>query len=161
RVPVRNSAVLLVHLHSGSYVFHGGEAGTLEAVRVAFASETPVISVGYRRLPDHPFPAALDDAVAVWAALAPAHDPAATALFGCSAGDGLSMATMLALVERGGPVPGALFLGSPWADLTKTVDRNFANVGVDNVLVTYDGTLGAAATPYTGGTSRAFHSSRR
>ena len=90
-------------------------------------TKMPVISVDYRMPPDHPFPAALDDTLKVWAELMKDRDPAKTGLFGSSAGGGLAMATVLRLKAQGAPFPGALFLGTPWADLTKTGDTYFAN----------------------------------
>lgn len=142
---------LLVHLHGGAYVFNGGEAGTAEAAVAAHFGKISVLSVDYRTAPDHPFPAALDDAVAVWKAVLEKHDPARTGLFGTSAGGGLTMATVLRLREMGLPLPGALFLGTPWTDLSKTGDTYFINAGVDNTLDTYDGGLELAAKLYAGG----------
>ncbi|MCI0639949.1 MAG: alpha/beta hydrolase [Gemmataceae bacterium] len=142
---------LLVHLHGGAYVFNGGEAATCEAALVAHCSKTSVLSVDYRMPPDHPFPAALDDAVAVWQALVKDHDPAKMALFGTSAGAGLAMAAVLKLKETGTSLPAALYLGTPWVDLTKTGDTFFTNDRVDNILVTYDGLIEAAAMLYAGG----------
>jgi acetyl esterase/lipase len=54
------------------------------------------------------------------------------------------------LKEEGGPLPGVLFLGTPWADLTKTGDTYFANAEVDNSLVSYEGVLDASARLYAG-----------
>jgi hypothetical protein len=65
---------LLVHAHGGAFVLNGGEAATTEATLVADACKTRAISIDYRMPPDHPFPAALDDVVAVWKALLATHD---------------------------------------------------------------------------------------
>jgi monoterpene epsilon-lactone hydrolase len=105
--------------------------------------------------PEYPFPAALDDTLKVWTALMKTHDARKTGLFGSSAGGGLAMATVLRLKAQGSPLPGALFLGTPWADLTKTGDTYFANDTVDNVLVSYEGVLEAAAQLYAGAHSLA------
>jgi len=150
-VPMANQKRLLVHLHGGAYVFFGGDAGAGEGVLLAHISKMPVISVDYRMPPDHPFPAALDDAIAVWNAVISDHDRTKTALFGTSTGGGLALATVLKLKEQGAPLPGALFLGTPWADLSKTGDTYFANDRVDNALVTYDGLLEEAAKLYAAG----------
>ena len=104
---------LLVHVHGGAYVFNGGEAGTWEALLVANACRTRVLSVDYRMPPDHPFPAALDDAVAVWKALLADHDAERMALFGTSAGGGLAMATVLHLKELKLALPAVMFVGTP------------------------------------------------
>jgi monoterpene epsilon-lactone hydrolase len=149
-VPAAKRSRLLVHFHGGAYVFNGGEASTSEATVVAHASETVVLSVDYRMPPEHPFPAALDDAVAVWKAVIAEHEPERTGLFGTSAGGGLAMAAVLELQQRRLPLPGALFLGSPWADLSKTGDTYFTNAGVDNLIPRYEGLLAAAALLYAG-----------
>lgn len=57
---------LLINLHGGGYVLNGGDASTGEAVLGAHYSGMKAIAVDYRMAPGHPFPAALDDAVAVW-----------------------------------------------------------------------------------------------
>lgn len=150
-VPPENRRRLLVHLHGGAYVFGAGEAGTAEAILVARSGKTPVLSVDYRMPPDHPFPAALNDAVAVWRAVLRDQHPARTALFGTSAGGGLTMATVLRLRQLRVPLPGALFIGTPWTDLSKTGDTYFTNEGVDNVLTTYDGGIESAARLYAAG----------
>lgn len=149
-VPPENEGRTLVHVHGGAYVFFGGDAATGEAAMIAHATRTEVISVDYRMPPDHPFPAALDDSLAVWREVIKGRDPARSALFGSSAGGGLAMATVLRLKGQGEPLPGVLFLGTPWADLTKTGDTYFANADVDNSLVSYEGLLEASAKLYAG-----------
>lgn len=150
-VAPENAGRLLVHLHGGAYVYGGGEAGTCEAIIAAHFGRAPVLSVDYRMPPEHPFPAAVDDAVAVWSEVLKTHDPARVALFGTSAGGGLTMASVLRLKELWLPLPGVLFLGTPWTDLSKTGDTYFINEGIDNVLPTYDGPLEAAAMSYAAG----------
>ncbi len=65
-VPERNRHRLLIHIHGGGYVYNPGEAGTLEAVLMAAFGGFTVISFDYRMPPDAPYPAAMDDAMAVW-----------------------------------------------------------------------------------------------
>ncbi len=149
-VPPENEARTFVHVHGGAYVFFGGDAATGEAAMIAHATKTPVISIDYRMPPDHPFPTALEDTLAVWRSVMSGRDPAKSALFGSSAGGGLTMATVLKLKEARDPMPSVLFLGTPWADLTKTGDTYFANDTVDNTLVSYEGLLQAAAKLYAG-----------
>ena len=64
--PARNQARVLLHLHGGARVFNPGEAGTREAILMAGLAGFRVLSVDYRMPPDFPYPAALDDAVAVY-----------------------------------------------------------------------------------------------
>jgi len=149
-VPPENEARTFVHVHGGGYVFFGGDAATGEAAMIAHATRTPVISIDYRMPPDHPFPAALDDTIAVWKEATKGRDPQKSALFGTSAGGGLTMAAVQSLKASGSPLPGVLFIGTPWADLTKTGDTYFANAEVDNALVSYEGVLEAAAKLYAG-----------
>lgn len=142
---------LLVHLHGGGYVLFPGEAGAGEGMMMAGYAGFEVISVDYRMAPDHPFPAGLDDTAAVWRALAAERDPKEMAVFGSSAGGGLTLALMLQLKAEGLPLPGAIATGSPWADLTGGGDSLRANEFVDNVLVSNSGWVGGAATLYAAG----------
>jgi acetyl esterase/lipase len=145
-----NRGRLLMHVHGGAYVLFGGLAATGEAILVAHYTRMETVSVDYRMPPDFPFPSAVDDSVAVWRELIKIHNPRSMALFGTSAGGGLTLATVLKLKELGVPLPGALMAGTPWADLSKTGDTEFTNEYIDNVLVRYDGELAAEARLYAG-----------
>ncbi|MBW2389462.1 MAG: alpha/beta hydrolase [Deltaproteobacteria bacterium] len=142
---------LLVHVHGGAYVFNGGEAATWEALLVAHACRTRVLSVDYRMPPDHPFPAALDDAVAVWKTLLADHDPKRMALFGTSAGGGLAMATVLRLKEFKLALPAVMFVGTPASDCSKTGDSLFLNAEVDSSLGRYEGAVEDCLKLYAAG----------
>jgi monoterpene epsilon-lactone hydrolase len=150
-VPAENKNRLIVHVHGGAFVFNAGVAGTGEAVLLADACKTPALSIDYRMPPDHPFPAAADDVLAVWKAVAPEHDPDKTAMAGTSAGASLIMTTMLRLKELNLPRPAAAFLGTPAADLSKTGDTMYLNAEVDNALGRYEGRLEACAKLYAAG----------
>lgn len=141
----------VLHLHGGGYVFGAGESGTGEAALVAAHTGRQVLSLDYRMPPDAPFPAALDDAVAVWRALSASTDPRRIAIEGTSAGGGLALALMLRCKDEGLPLPGALALGSPFADLTDVGDSLRTNEWVDNVIVTYDAYIAKAAKLYADG----------
>ncbi len=149
--PARAGRVL-VHLHGGGYVLGGGEAGVAEGLLGAHYARAPVLSVDYRMPPDHPFPAAVDDAVAVWRAVIEGHAPASVGVFGTSAGGGLMLAMVLKLKALGLPLPGALAPGTPWADLTGQSDSYAVNRGVDGRLTQYDGVAEAMARIYAGET---------
>ena len=146
-----HAAHLFVHLHGGGYFLGGGDASVEEAVLIAARVQIPVLSIDYRMPPAHPFPAALDDVVAVWEHILTEQSAAMLALGGTSAGGGLVLAAVHKLVELGWPVPGAIFVGTPWADLTKTGDTLFINEGIDRGLIGYELTLSAAAQLYSGG----------
>lgn len=138
----------LLHFHGGAYVIYGGEASLAEAVLGAHYSRTRVISVDYRMPPDHPFPAAVDDAAAAYLALAASVDPKRIGVFGTSAGGGLLLAMTLRLKALGAPLPGALAPSTPWADLAGESDSYRVNEGVDGVLPSYKGVLEGAAKLY-------------
>jgi monoterpene epsilon-lactone hydrolase len=120
-----------VHIHGGAFVFGGGEAAVREALWMADGCKARVLSIDYRRPPVHPFPAAIEDAVAVWKAVIQRQDAAATPLFGTSAGGNLTLATTLKLKELGLPLPGALFTGTPAVDLKETSDTWITLQGLD------------------------------
>jgi monoterpene epsilon-lactone hydrolase len=141
---------LLINLHGGGYVLNGGEASTGEAVLGAHYSGLKVISVDYRMAPDHPFPAAVDDALAVWRAVSAERDPASIGVFGTSAGGGLTLALVLKLKSLGLPLPGALALGTPWVDLTGASDSYAVNAEVDGVFSSFDTIGKAMAALYAG-----------
>ena len=145
-----NKNRLFVHTHGGAYVVNSGRAGLTEAILVAHRANIPVLSIDYRMPPEHPFPAAVEDVVAVWKSLLEKRDAKSMALGGTSAGGGLVLASTHKFIGLGIPVPGALFAGTPWADLTKTGDSYFTNEGADYILVTYDGLLAGAAKLYAG-----------
>ncbi|MCH7584834.1 MAG: alpha/beta hydrolase [Acidobacteria bacterium] len=146
----RHQDHLFVYIHGGAYVLNAGEAGLGEAIVIAAGSKMPVLSIDYRMPPQHPFPAGLDDVIAVWEHLLTIHPADSTAMGGSSAGSGLILAVVHKLIGAGHPTPGALYAGTPWTDLTKTGDSYYTNEGVDRMLVTYDGILASAARLYAG-----------
>jgi acetyl esterase/lipase len=150
-VPAVNRDRLLLHVHGGGYVLSPGEAGTREAVLMAGYGGFRVVSVDYRMPPDAPYPAALDDAMAVYRDLLKTNDPRHVAIFGTSTGGGMTLAMVLRAKDEGLPLPAAIAPGTPWADLTETGDSYFANEFADNVLVSWKGWLGRAALLYAGG----------
>ncbi len=146
-----NENRLFVHVHGGAYVLNAGRAGVLEAIVIAHRAKITVVSIDYRMPPEHPFPAAIDDVVAVWQSVLGDRPAKSMALGGTSAGGGLTLASTLRFMELGLETPGALWAGTPWADLTKTGDSHFTNAGIDRLLVTYDGLLEGAAKLYAAG----------
>lgn len=114
--PVSDSATVL-YLHGGGYTV--GSPATHRALAGYLARETacPVQVLDYRLAPEHPFPAALDDAEAAFLELVAAgYRPERIAVAGDSAGGGLSLALAERLRDRHGLVPAALGLIAPWAD---------------------------------------------
>lgn len=150
-IPEPNRNRLLVHVHGGGYVFAPGEAATREAILMAGIGKFKVISIDYRMPPDFPYPAAMDDAMAVWKEVAKTNDPKKMAIFGTSTGGGMTLAMVLRARTEGLPLPAATAPGTPWSDMTKTGDTFFTNEKVDNILVSNDGWLGEAAKLYANG----------
>ncbi|QIQ21417.1 alpha/beta hydrolase [Zophobihabitans entericus] len=146
-----NQERLLLHFHGGGYVLNPGKAGLSEAVMMAGYGQIKVISVDYRMPPDFPYPAAIDDAIAVYQELIKTHPTQKLGVFGTSTGGGMSLILALRASAEGLPLPAAIAAGTPWTDLTKTGDSYFTHEGIDNVLVSYDGWLGDAAQLYANG----------
>jgi acetyl esterase/lipase len=146
---VRAGQVLL-HLHGGGYTFGGGEASAGGGIGLAARGHYRVVAADYRMPPEHPFPAAVDDGVAVYRALLESYEPENIAIFGGSAGGGLTAAVTLAARDAGLPLPGAVVMHTPWSDLSKTGDSYYTNEGVDPILPIWDGGLEASARAYAG-----------
>jgi acetyl esterase/lipase len=141
---------LLLCFHGGAYVFLGGESGLNEPILMAHYCQTKVIAVDYRMPPDYPFPAAIDDIVAVWKEMTKTYKPANIGMGGTSAGGALSLAAVIKLKELKLPLPGAIFGGTTWADLTHRGDSIQTNAYLDDVLPTHKGMLDSAAGIYAG-----------
>jgi acetyl esterase/lipase len=111
----------VLFLHGGGYI--AGSATLYRHItwRLADATEAKIAIVEYRLAPEHPYPAALDDAMAAWHALvAEEADPSRIVVMGDSAGGGLALALGLRLRDTGSPPPGAIVAISPWTDLAMT-----------------------------------------
>jgi epsilon-lactone hydrolase len=150
-IPPANRNRLLVHVHGGGYVYNPGEAGTQEATLMAAYGGFKVISFDYRMPPDDPYPAAMDDAMAVWKAAVKMQNPRNMAIFGTSTGGGMTLAMILRAKDEHLPLPAAIAPGTPWSDLTETGDTYKTNEWLDNVLVSYNGYLVHAAELYANG----------
>ncbi len=109
---------VLLYFHGGGYAL--GSVNTHRGLVTALSAASGMrgLSVDYRLAPEHPFPAAVDDAVAVYRALIEdGTKPADIAVAGDSAGGGLSLALLVALKEHDLPQPACAALLSPWSDL--------------------------------------------
>ncbi len=113
------TATTLLYIHGGGYF--ACSAKTHRAITVGYALEGfRVCAPNYRLAPEHPFPAAIDDALAVYRALL--EQTSSIVVSGESAGGGLSLALLLAARDAGLPLPTAAALFSPWTDLAATGD---------------------------------------
>jgi epsilon-lactone hydrolase len=125
----------VLYLHGGGYVTGSPELYRHLLWRFAEAAGAQIAAIDYRLAPEHPFPAALDDAVAAWRALlAEGADPRLAAVIGDSAGGGLALALALKLRDRGMPLPAAIVGISPWTDLALTGASLRGNAGADPML---------------------------
>jgi acetyl esterase/lipase len=111
----------VLYLHGGGFTIGSARTHRALATHLAAASGATVHLLDYRLAPEHPFPAALDDALAAYRELLRrGADPARTALAGDSAGGWLALTAALRLRDAGDPLPAALGLVSPWLDLLGT-----------------------------------------
>ncbi len=122
------------------------------AIMMAGFGGFKVISVDYRMPPDFPYPAAMDDAMAVWREVTKTHDSRRMAIFGTSTGGAMTLAMVLRAKDEKLQRPAAIAPGTPWSDIDKVGDSYASNEWADNVLVTWDGWLGRAAKLYANGT---------
>lgn len=146
-----NTGRVLVNTHGGGYVFNPGRACLLEAVVIAATCGIKVLAVDYRMPPDSPFPAALDDGFAVWKAVVASQPSGTVGLCGGSSGGGLALAITLRAKQEGVPLPAALAIQTPWADLEEVGDSFRTNEWLDSVLVSYSAAPQRAARLYAAG----------
>ena len=110
---------VVLYFHGGVYVLGAAAQAAGLAAQIGRRTRATVISVDYRLAPEHPYPAAVDDALAAYQALLLAGtDPSDIAFAGESAGGGLAVATLVNARDHGLPLPAAAYLMSPYADLT-------------------------------------------
>ena len=155
-VPARHVAAPGVRDDRGVLYFHGGGyvAGSLDSHTelmgsIARACRAPVLGIDYRLAPEHPYPAALDDAVASYERLlGNGIDPARVVIGGDSAGGGLTLACLLALRSAGTPLPAGAILISPWTDLSGSGASMHGRLAADPMLS--GDLLGPMAAAYAG-----------
>ena len=99
---------ILICLHGGAFMWGSGAGALLEAVPVAAVTGMEVLALDYRLAPEHLYPAAVDDVLAVHADLLTRLRPAAIGMYGCSAGGLLTAEVVARMVDEGRPTPGAI-----------------------------------------------------
>jgi monoterpene epsilon-lactone hydrolase len=129
-----NEARAVLYVHGGAYLVGGGIIAAHMALPVAAMASCRVYSIDYRMPPDHPFPAALDDALDAYRFVLGRFKPQNIAIYGGSAGAGLAAALILKARDSGLPLPGAAALHTPEADLTESGDTFETNAIIDVVL---------------------------
>ncbi len=113
--------IILLYLHGGGYAVGSAKTHKSLVAKIAQTAHIRSLSVSYRLAPEHPFPAALDDAIDayVWL-LNEGYEPQNIVFGGDSAGGGLTIATLLHLKREELPMPAAGICLSPWTDLSGT-----------------------------------------
>ncbi len=140
---------IILHLHGGGYVI--GSINTHRAMvsRIARASNARALLIDYRLAPEHPFPAAVEDAIVAYKwLLAQGYKPARIVVAGDSAGGGLTLALLLAIRDANLPMPAGAVPISPWTDLEGTGESVRTRAARD-VMVTQED-LAHSAKQYYG-----------
>jgi phosphinothricin tripeptide acetyl hydrolase len=130
----RTDAVIL-YLHGGGYVIGSPTSHRHLVAALSQAAGVSALAVDYRLSPEHPFPAAVDDAARAYqwllqSGVAPSH----IVIAGDSCGGGLTVATLLALRDRGLPLPAAGVCISSWVDLTITAESYTTRADVEPII---------------------------
>lgn len=136
-MPAANNDKVLINLHGGSFNADSGSYG--ESIPIAGYTKMKVVAVLYRLAPEHPFPAAVDDGITVYKALLKTYKPSHIAIYGTSAGSGLTGQIAVRIKQLGLPMPAALGLFS-------TID-NFAHMGDSWSMYTLRGLAGHLEPP--------------
>ncbi|HLZ39701.1 MAG TPA: alpha/beta hydrolase [Candidatus Sulfotelmatobacter sp.] len=131
-IPAENKDRVLINLHGGG--FNSDSGSLIEGVPISNLAKMKVVSVYYRLAPENPFPAAVDDVVAVYKELLKTYKAHNIGIFGTSAGAILTAEVTVKLKQSGLPLPGALGIFSGLAD--------FSRVGDSRQLFTLNGFLG-------------------
>jgi epsilon-lactone hydrolase len=112
---------VILYLHGGGYVMGSINTHRAMVARIARASNGRALALDYRLAPEHPFPAAVDDATAAYRwLLTQGYKPNKIAIAGDSAGGGLALAALIALRDAKTPLPACAVAISPWTDMEGT-----------------------------------------
>lgn len=132
----RHPRKAIVYLHGGGYMLGSADTSLGVPLRVGPAAGVPVLSVGYRLAPEHPFPAAVDDCVTAYRwLLASGYKGSDVALMGDSAGGGLAITCALAAMREKLPTPAAVAALSPLGDLSDASDTRLTLAAYDPIVV--------------------------
>jgi len=133
--PGASEGRVLFYLHGGGYAIGSLDTHREMVSRLSSAAKARALSVGYRLAPEHPHPAAVEDAVAAYRWLiSNGVEPARIVIGGDSAGGGLTVATLVALRDAGEPMPATAVCISPWVDLVGTGESMTTKAEEDPVV---------------------------
>lgn len=133
--PGADPSRVLLFFHGGGYCSGSIASHRRMVTEAGRAAGARTLAVAFRLAPEHPFPAAYDDALAAWRFLrGQGVDAERVAVGGDSAGGGLSIALALRLRDMGEPLPGRLWLCSPWTDLTMSGETLATKDAVDPLI---------------------------
>ncbi|WP_405561328.1 alpha/beta hydrolase [Streptomyces canus] len=125
----------ILYFHGGGWVYGSPESVLSLTGHLVAKTGFGAYSVDYRLAPEHPFPAAIDDALSAYRALLDrGQDPSTIAFAGDSAGGGLTVTTCLAARDAGLPLPAAVVTFSPGLDATRTGESMDTKEGIDPIL---------------------------
>ena len=145
--PGADPSRVLLFFHGGGYCSGSLASHRRMVTEAGRAAGARTLAVAYRLAPEHPFPAAYDDALAAWRfLLSQGYAPQRIAVGGDSAGAGLSAALSLRLRDAGESGPAAVWLASPWTDLTMSGETLTTKDGVDPII--HRGYLDELASAY-------------
>lgn len=113
-------SVIVLYLHGGGYLFGSPKTHRQVLIAMAKAFQAPAYGLDYRLAPEHPFPAAVEDAAKAYQWLLTRHPEADIVLAGDSAGAGLAIATAVGVRDAGFRLPKAIVAFSPYSDLAVT-----------------------------------------
>jgi acetyl esterase/lipase len=131
---VRTDAAIL-YLHGGGYAIGSIATHRLLAANISRAAGVRLLLIDYRLAPEHPHPAAVDDATAAYRfLLAQGLTPGNLAISGDSAGGGLTVATLLALRDAGDPLPACAVPMSPWVDMDQSAESYTSRCDLDPMV---------------------------
>jgi len=135
RAPAAAADRAVLYLHGGGYVFGSPRSHADIGALLSETAQAQVHVLDYRLAPEHPFPAAVDDALAAYRALLDAGYAATRiAISGDSAGGGLTLATLIAIRDAGLPRPACAVPLSPWADLACEGESFVSRAAVDPIV---------------------------
>jgi epsilon-lactone hydrolase len=120
RTSPHQPSVIVLYLHGGGYLFGSPKTHRQVLIAMAKAFRAPAYGLDYRLAPEHPFPAAVEDAAKAYQWLLARHPEAGIVLAGDSAGAGLAIATAVGVRDAGFKLPTAIVAFSPYSDLAVT-----------------------------------------